>query len=162
MTEIEKSNVKKRGGEILARIDRFIEINAAPDKIWPMVFWDKVPQWFGGVKKAEFTSKFKDAVGATAHVEGEAGGVRAWWDAETTEWVENERFAWRTTAGTFTGVGYMTLTPTDSGTKTTFVMDYDLPYSLLGKIIDKLRVGKDVDKDAVRGLEKLKEIAERA
>ncbi len=146
----------------MARIERSIEINATADKIWPMVFWDKVPQWFSGIKRGEYTSKFKDRVGATAHVEGVAGGVKAEWDAETTEWVENKKYAWRTTSGTFTGVGSMTLAPTNSGVKTTFVMDYDLPYSILGKIIDRLRVGKDLDKDAVRGMEKLKEIAERA
>jgi hypothetical protein len=54
----------------------------------------------------------------------------------------------------------MTLSSSALGTKTTFMMDYDLPYSIFGKIIDKLRVCKAVEKGAERGLLRLKEIAE--
>ena len=91
------------------------------------------------IKKVEYTSEEKETIGATAHWIGEAGGVKSEWDTETTEWEPYSRGAWRSTGGTFTGIGSMTLTPIDSGTKTTFVMDYDLPYSILGRIIDKLR-----------------------
>ena len=114
------------------------------------------------VRKAEYTSKEKEGVGAVAHVCGEAGGIKSEWDAETTEWTENSRFAWRTTAGTFTGIGSMTLASTGAGTKATFLMDYDLPYSIFGKIVDKLRVYKAIDKATERGLEKLKASFESA
>jgi uncharacterized membrane protein len=146
---------------ILARIERSINIGAPPEKIWSLIFWDKVPQWFDTVKKAEYTTKFKDRVGAVAHVSGEAGGVKAEWDAETTEWIENVKYSWRTTAGNFTGVGSMKLSPIETGIKATFIMDYDLPYSILGKIIDKIRVSKDIDQSCKRGLEKLREISEK-
>ena len=146
----------------MAKIERSIDIEAPPEKVWPMVYWDKIPQWLDMIKKAEFTSKDKDKLGATAHVVGEAAGIKAEWDAETTEWTENKRFAWRTTAGTFTGFGSMTLSPVKAGTKATFLMDYDLPYSFLGKLVDKLRVSKQMDKEFRIGMEKLKEIGERA
>jgi uncharacterized membrane protein len=155
------SRYENVGGEKLARIEKSIEIEAPPEKIWPFVYWDKVPQWFDQIKKAEYKSKYKDRIGATAHVVGDAGSMKAEWDAETTEWTENSKFAWRTTAGSFTGFGSMTLSPVNSGTKATFVMDYDLPYSVLGKLIDKLRVSKDLDRGAERAMEKLKEITER-
>jgi uncharacterized membrane protein len=145
----------------LAKIEKSIDIEAPPEKIWPMVYWDKIPQWMDIIPKAEFTSKHKDGLGATAHVNGEAGGIKSEWVAETTEWSENKKFAWRTISGTFTGFGSMTLTPTKTGTKATIIMDYDLPYSFLGKIVDKLRVSKDMDKGFARAVEKLKEIAEK-
>jgi uncharacterized membrane protein len=145
----------------LARIERSINIETTPEKVWSMVFWDKVPQWFSSIKKAEYTTKFKDRVGAVAHVFAEAGGVKAEWDAETTEWTENVKYAWRSTAGNFTGVGSMKFSPLETGFKVTFIMDYDLPYSIFGKIIDKLRVGRDIDQSCKRGLEKLREIAQR-
>jgi len=145
----------------MARIERSINIVAPPEKVWSMVFWDKVPQWFSSIKKAQYTTKFKDGVGAVAHVSGEAGGVKAEWDAETTEWIENVKYSWRTTAGNFTGVGSMKFSPFEKGLKATFIMDYDLPYSIFGKIIDKLSVSRDIDQSCKRGLEKLREIAER-
>ena len=148
------------GGNRLTRIEESIEIKAAPHKIWPIVRWDRVPDWMDIIKKVEYTSEKTDQTGATAHWIGEAGGVKAEWDTETTEWAPFIRSAWRTTAGTFTGIGSMTLTPTEAGTKTSFMMDYELPYSILGKIIDKLRVCKAVEKGAKDGLRRLKDIAE--
>jgi uncharacterized membrane protein len=146
----------------LARIEQSIEINASAEKIWPIIRWDRIPQWMDIIKKVEYTSKDKDAVGSTAHWIGEAGEVKSEWDTETTEWETCKRGAWRTTMGTFTGVGAMTLSPTKTGTKTTFMMDYDLPYSILGKIIDKLRVQRAIEKGTTRALEKLKKITETA
>jgi uncharacterized membrane protein len=145
----------------LARIEKSIEIKAPGEKIWPMVFWDKVPEWMDQIKKAEYTSKYRDRIGATAHVMGDAGSIKAEWDAETTEWIENEKFAWRTTAGSLTGFGSFTLSAVKAGTKATFLMDYDLPYSFLGKLVDKLRVSKDLEKGTEKALKKLKEITEK-
>ena len=145
----------------MARIEKSIGINASPEKVWPMVYWDKVPQWYAQIKKAEYTSNYKDRIGAIAHVLAEAGGTKSEWDAETTEWIENKKFGWRTTAGSFTGFGSMTLAPFKAGTKATFVMDYDLPYSILGKLIDKLRVSRAIEKGIEKGMENLKEIMEK-
>ncbi len=144
----------------MARIEESIEINTTAQRIWPNILWDKVPEWLDIIKKVDYTSEDTEAVGATAHWVGEAGGIKSEWDTETIEWDTYKRGAWRTTAGTFTGIGSVTLTPTKSGTRATFMMDYDLPYSILGKIIDKLRVFKAVEKGVRNGLKKLKEITE--
>jgi len=144
----------------LARIEQSIEIEANAERIWHLVRWDMVPKWLDIIKQVDYTSKETDEVGAAAHWIGEAGGVKSEWDTETTEWETNRRGSWRTTGGTFTGIGGVMLTPTDTGTKATFMMDYDLPYSILGKIIDKLRVCKAIEKGTTQGLRKLKRIAE--
>jgi uncharacterized membrane protein len=145
----------------LARIEKTIEINTTPEKIWPLVYWDRVPEWMDQIPKAKYTSEYKDKLGAIAHVMGDAGSIKAEWDAETTEWIENQKFSWRTIAGNFTGFGSMTLTSIETGTKTIFLMDYDLPYSFLGKLVDRLRVSKDLEKGTERALRKLKQLAEK-
>jgi uncharacterized membrane protein len=145
----------------LARIDKSVEINTTSDKVWEMIYWDRLPEWLGTIKKAEYTSENKDSVGATAHINAEAAGVKAEWDVEITEYVKNEKAAWRTTAGNFTAIGLTTINPTEAGTKIRFVIDYDLPYSILGGIIDKLRVGRGIEKDIEEGLRKLKNILEK-
>ncbi len=144
----------------MARIETSIEIKAAPEELWPLILWDKVPQWMDIIKDAQYTSKEKEIVGATAHWVGEAGGVKSEWDTETTEWEHAKRGLWRTTGGSFTGIGGITLNSSVAGTKVTFMMDYELPYSLLGKLIDKLKVYKAIEKGSQRGLLRLKEIAE--
>ncbi len=145
----------------LARIEESIEINATPEKIWPIINWDRVPEWMDIIKKVEYISEETDKVGATAHWIGEAGGIKSEWDTETTEWQPYRRSAWRSMGGNFTGIGSMTLIPTDAGTRATFMMEYDLPYSILGRIIDKLRVCKAIESGTVRALAKLKALVEK-
>ncbi len=145
---------------IVARIEKSIDINAMAEKIWPLVFWDRVPEWMDQITTAKYTSDYKDRIGSTAHVSGNFGNINAEWEAETTEWAENEKFAWRTSAGTFTGFGWMALTPLNSGTRATFVMDYNLPYSFLGIPVDRLRVVRDLERCVERALRKLKELTE--
>jgi uncharacterized membrane protein len=145
----------------LARIEESIEINATPQRIWPIVRWNKVPEWMSIIKRVEYTSEETERVGATAHWIAEAEGVESAWDAETTEWEQYKRGAWRTTGGAFTGIGSMTLTQTESGTTATLLMDYELPCSIAGRIIDKRHLCRAIENGAKNGLKKLKEIAER-
>jgi len=144
----------------LTRIEKSIEINAPPAKIWPYFYWENCPEWYGAFKKVEHTSKVIHAPGETVHISGEVAGMKAEWDGETTEVVENEHVLWRSIGGSFTGFGSHTLTPTKTGTRVTTVLDYDMPYSVLGKIMDKLRFHKAFDKTIDDGLAKLKELAE--
>ncbi len=87
--------------------------------------------------------------------------LKATWDGETTEYIENEKVAWRSTGGNFTGFGFNALSPTKAGTKVTLVNDYELPYSILGKLIDKLRFHKAMEKSYDDGLKKLKDMMEK-
>jgi len=145
----------------LARVEKSIEIGAPPEKVWPMLYWDRLPEWLNGIKEAEYTSEEKDSVGATAHVVGETARIKVEWDIEITEYIENKKATWRSTAGNLTAIGLTTLKPTEVGTELTLMMDYDLPYSILGKIVDKLMVGREMEKGFERSLEKLKKILEK-
>jgi hypothetical protein len=58
-------------------------------------------------------------------------------DLELTDFVKNEKVAWRTVAwrtigGNMTGIGSMTFSPREDGTKCSMVIDYELPYSVFG------------------------------
>jgi uncharacterized membrane protein len=145
----------------LTRIEKSIEINAPPQKVWSMIAWEKTPEWYEPFKKVKVTSKEKNVVGETAHISGEIAGVKAEWDAETTERIENEKLGWRSIGGSFTGFGSFDFTPTQAGTKVSVMMDYEMPYSIFGKLIDKLRVHKAMEKSIDDGLKKLKAIAEK-
>jgi uncharacterized membrane protein len=145
----------------LARIEKSIEINVPPEKIWPIVKWENVPQWFDTVKKVEWTSKEHNTVGSTFHVVQEAGGAKMEADDEITEVIENEKMGFRTISGNATVIGSVTLSPTKAGTKVTITQDYELPYSILGKLIDKLRVHKVLENSIEKALKKLKDTMEK-
>lgn len=144
----------------MAKIERSIDINAPPHKVWPLLFWDRLPEWLDLFKNVECTSSEKRVVGATFHARGEAANVKTEFDVEITELVENEKAIWRSTGGNFTGFGTTILKKTETGSRITFTIDYELPYSILGKIIDKFMVSGEIEKGFERGLEKLKKILE--
>jgi uncharacterized membrane protein len=92
---------------------------------------------------------------------GEVSGFKSEIDLEITEFVKNQKAAWRTIGGNMTGIGSMTFSPTEDGTKFSMVIDYELPYSVLGKLIDKLRVRKAIEKSYDESLKRLKDLAEK-
>ena len=143
----------------MARIEKSMEINVSTEKIWKMLLWDRIPEWLKGME-AEYTSDEKEAVGATAHVKSETAGIKVEWDVEITEYKENEMARWRSTGGDVTAIGSTTLQPTEMGTIVTFVIDYELPYSILGKIVDKLLVSRELEVDIENGLVDLKNMLE--
>ena len=66
----------------------------------------------------------------------------------------------RTTSGTMTAIGTYTLKPTDAGTIVTYVTDYEF-HKILWKILDKLMLGRWMEKDSEKALGNLKRILEK-
>jgi uncharacterized membrane protein len=145
----------------LARVEKSIEVNAPREKIWSLVNWDRVPEWYESIKKVEWTSEPKMAVGSTVHVFEELAGVKSEFDAVITEWVENEKVVWRTTSGNIPGVYIATLNPSENAFKITTSFDYQLPYSVFGKLMDKLRFSKVMQIESEKALQKMKEASEK-
>ena len=145
----------------MTKIEKSIEISAPLDKVFSLISWDRVPEYYDSIKKVEWISKPKMEVGATVHVLSDIAGAKGEWDAEITEHKNNEKVSWRTTGGNMTIIYNATLDPVKAGTKLTTSFDYELPYSILGKLIDKLRVHKAMEKKSEKALKKMKEIAEK-
>jgi uncharacterized membrane protein len=145
----------------MTRIERAIDINASAEKIYGLLTWERCPEWYDAFKKVEHTSGVRNAVGETVHITGEVAGMKAEWDGETTERIENQGHEWRSIGGSFTGFGSFALTPIEGGTKVAMMMDYQMPYSIFGKLMDKLRFQKAFEKTIDNALQKLKTITEQ-
>ena len=145
----------------MARIEKTVEINAPPEKIWPYIQPEKMVEWYKPFKKIEWTSAEKGREGSTFHIVSEFSGMKAESDAEVTSMIPNKQGVWRTTSGPYTNIASAALSATNNGTIATFSMDYELPYSILGKLIDKLRFHKAIEKSFDEGSKKLKEIVEK-
>ena len=92
---------------------------------------------------------------------GEAGGARGEWDIETTEWAKDRKYAWRTTSGDVAMLVTWTLREVDEGTELKYEIQYELPYSILGKIIDRLKASKDIENGMTAALQNLKQLSEK-
>ena len=97
----------------------------------------------------------KYKVGASAKITEKKGKP---YEYTITESVENEKLAFRTPYFDM-GIQYA-LKPTENGTEMTFLYDYELPYSILGKIIGILLVERPGKRAMQESLQKLKSILE--
>ena len=78
----------------MAKIVETIHIRAPPEKVFALIKeFERSSEWNVGWKEPKFTSNKRYQVGATGHLVVEAGGQHFETDWETTEWMENERFA---------------------------------------------------------------------
>jgi uncharacterized membrane protein len=146
----------------LARIESSVVINAPSEKVFAkLVDFEGMPEWNDVIKEVKITSEKRKGVGVTFHQVAMAGDTLTESDAEVTEWIENERFDVRSTAGNLTFLGSNIVKPVTGGTEVTIVADYELPYSILGKIIDKLKVSKDISKNIESSNQNLKKLLEK-
>ena len=150
----------------MGRIEKSIEIKAAPEKVWEMLALDRHLEWSDyGWKKVEYTSEVhtpedKLRVGATAHITEK----HEEFDFEITESLKNEKITGRQFNFSRSGNATMTVTyvlePVEEGIRLTSALDYEMPWGILGKILGRLLRGQG-EKSFERSLENLKSILEK-
>ena len=136
----------------MGRLKKSIVIKTPPERIWEMLAWDRTREWITGNKRVDYTSEVctsedKYRVGASAKVISENAGKKMEFNYEITESIENEKMTTRFTSKDVSGFGIFSLKPTQTGTELSYVMEYRLPYSILGKIIDRLVIGREIEKE---------------
>jgi len=144
-------------------VEKLIEIRVPPEKVWEMLAFDRLPEWMDDLKSVKYTSEVrtpedKYRVGATAHwikVKNEE------LDSEITESLENEKIAFRTSIQGVPLIATFALKPTRVGTEMAYVVDYEMPWGIFGKFLDKLLVKRALRKDITGEAENLKSILEK-
>ncbi len=148
----------------MGRVEKSIEIKAPPEKVWEMLAFDRFPEWMDSVKSVAYTSEVRTSedkyrVGASAHVIAEEGEF----DLEIMENIENEKISsrWRGTGQVRNTIVTYTLKPTEAGTEMTYAVDYEMPWGVFGKFLDKLFAQRNAEKIIEKESKKLKSILEQ-
>ena len=124
------------------RVQRSIEIAAPPGKIWPFLIEpEKILKWCITFRRFEYTGEQRSGVGTTLYIEEKAGPMPLMkLNFAVTEWAENERLAFRMTSGS--GVKSYeqswTIETIPSGSRFTFIENVELPFGIIGKLMDRL------------------------
>ena len=119
------------------RIHRSIEIAAPAGKIWPfLVEPEKILRWCSPATKVERTGDQNGGAGTSFYFEERAIGRLMKLHFVVTEWVVNERLAFKMTTGNFVNEYEQryTIETIDSGSRCTCFEDVKLPYGTLGQI----------------------------
>ena len=137
----------------MTKIERTFDVPARPENVFAEVSdparW---PGWCDFVKSASPS-------GSRAHWVYNLGGMKVESDTELTERRENAVYAFRQTQGFLkSGTTRLELAPTNAGSQVTWTLEYELPYSYLGKLVDKLKGKKQFEgavDASIRNLTKL-------
>ena len=144
----------------MAKLTTSIEIEASPEKVFNFLNdIEKMNKAHGGFTKGEYTSKGPVGLGTTMHMVAPHGGSKMQFCMEVTEFVKNKKIVMHTDKPS-SMTNTLILEPTEKGTLLTHEIEYKLPYSFLGKIIDKVSVSKDVKKELEQWLPNAKKALE--
>ncbi|MFQ5710480.1 MAG: type II toxin-antitoxin system RatA family toxin [Candidatus Geothermarchaeales archaeon] len=139
-----------------ARIEMSIEVKAPPEKVFALITdVERYPERFEGYENVEVTSESRKGMFMTYRVHETRENRYMERYMECTDWVEDERFAFRMLAGPF-GMefeGAFELRPIKEGTQVTLVYECVLP--------EDWGMGEDVVARITEGfLEKMKGLLE--
>ena len=140
----------------MTTIIRTFEVSASTDKSYAAV---SVPErwnrWASFVKQASSS-------GPKTHWIYDMGGMKVESDTIVTEAVENARYAFRQTKGFMkSGDTRLEIEPTERGSRIIWTTEYELPYSYLGKLADKLKARKQFEVAIDRSVANLEKLLSR-
>ncbi len=90
------------------------------------------------------------------------GGMNVESDTEVIQSRENSVYEFHQTNGFLkSGQFRLDIKPTDKGSSVTWTVDYEPPYSYLGKVMDKLMMRKQLEESVDESVKNLKKLLER-
>ena len=148
----------------MGKVTGSIEIEASPEKVFDFVISEKMNDPTKEFYEGKWTSAGPVGVGSTAHYVGmHKHNKGEEWNAKVTEFAKNKNLTMHLTGANKRShdetLIYM-FEPTVKGTKMTLTLDYEMPYSVLGRLIDGLLVKNWLEKEINKVMENLKKALE--
>ncbi len=148
----------------LPKIGSDILIDAPVERVFARIAQhDSCEDWLVFVTHASYTTQQTTGAGTTAHHRGELAGRKMEWDGEIVEWAKDEKIVWRATSGApkkmkMTAVNRVR--PEEGKARYGLEMSYEMPYGLLGRLMDALLIRRRVREAIERSLRRLKAVVE--
>lgn len=139
------------------------EIQAPPEKIFAFVISERMNEVWGEWMIGKWDSKGPVGVGSVGHFD--TRGMMANFGKLTgtvTEFEPNKKMTMNTkdVKGKMDATDTLILELTANGTMTSYITQYKVPYSVFGKLIDKVKISKEMEAMHVKMLENLKKAVE--
>lgn len=140
----------------MTRIVKQFHVNVSPEKVYALTSHpERWPQWAKWIKHAS-------SDGPRAHWVYDMGGMNVESDTVETKVEENRVYAFQQTGGFLKqGETLVQIEPSKDGSNVTWSLEYEPPYSYLGKMMDKLRIRKQIEDALDDSVKNLKTLLER-
>ena len=133
-----------------------IEINVPVERLSTFVAdYANTPRYTEHLVSFQPTTKIKPGKGARFDMAGEIFRIPFQSELEVADFVENRGWRLKHISGTQIEIQWF-FRSTEKGTRVTYMIEYRLPFSLMGRIIDNLIIRRLTDKDIKKTLQKLK------
>ncbi len=149
----------------MTRIGSSVFIDAPLEQVFARIAQhDSCNDWLEFVSTASYTSGKKAGVGTSAHHLGLIMGRKMEWDGRIIDWVENGRIVWQAISGTPGKMRMKAVNRVEKeavGARYSLEVEYEPPYSILGKIMDLIMTKRSVGQSIQNSNLNLKRILEQ-
>jgi len=143
-------------------VEQSIDIHAPVEAVFGMIAHqpERQAEWWPPIELQERVSPPPTNVGSVSRYVYNMMGVKINGEHEVIEISENQYLHVKTISGIDSAFEFI-FQPTNNGTNLTIRVDYKLPGSVLGQLLNKLVIEKKNEDDLRQGLANLKAIVER-
>ena len=123
------------------KVIKSIDITSPPETVWPFISEpEKILEWYIPLKKFEYTSEYRNQVGAPLYFEEKTTAGLIKLNCVVTEWKENKQFSFKMNSGNMmkSYEEIWTIEAISSGSRFTFTEQGELGLGIIGKIIGPL------------------------
>lgn len=147
----------------MTRIENSTEIAATPEIVYDFFFdVDNFVSFFPGKVEIQKNYEGRPNIGDTFNLTGELAGQRMKSTLRYSDIVPNARVVLEQVNGDLKSFRQtIVFRKTNSGTLVTDTWEYEPPYSFLGRILDAVKMRKDLENYLVEGYRKAKESLEK-
>ena len=142
-------------------VEQSITIYAPPYVVFDLVANqpERMPEWWHAFELQTRVSPPPTAVGSVSRYVYNMMGVKIKGEHQVVEMDENARLVVKTSSGIDSAFEF-TFAPTNGGTELTVRVEYTLPGSVLGQLLNRLAIEQRNERDLAEGLQNLKQIVE--
>ncbi len=118
-------------------------------------------RWFDFIKQVTYPEGRKAGVGAKSRWITQVAGIQGHLDVEYKEWVANKYVRVENVGPYFRNSGgSFTLTEEEGETLVNFEIHYDIPFSIVGQLLDRLFISRELESGFERGFRRMKDALE--
>jgi uncharacterized membrane protein len=143
-------------------VEQSIDISAPVEVIFGLIAHEpeRMPEWWPPFELQERITAAPTGVGSVSRYVYNMMGVKIKGEHRVESMSENDHLTVKTTSGIDSKFDF-TFTPMKGYTRLTIRVDYTLPGSVLGQLLNRAAIEQKNERDLQEGLNHLKEIAER-
>lgn len=145
----------------MPQVERTVEIDAPVETVFKFIAQqpERQPEWWPPMELSQRVTPPPTAVGSVSRYVYNMLGIKIKGEHKVIELVENQRLVVQTISGINSTFEFM-FKPIASGTRLSVRVDYTMPGSVIGQLLNRVVIEKKNESDLETGLAQLKTLIE--